>query len=606
MNSFSTSPQRPWIDRAAMTLLVGITAWLSLTLARGPGELAAIWIGNGIFTGWLLARPTSMWRGYVLLGLAAHIAAHLVAGYSALHAASMGISDLVEVLIVAGVVRRLVPDVGDPKRWISLGGIAIASTLVACAVSGLLGASITSAIYGNSLAMNFISWFAAHVVGMVIVATATLVVLREGLDFAGAPGRRWAFLASMLLLAGVSIAVFHSRYPVLFMAYPPLLLGAFRHRFAGVATGVILLTIVGSAATAMGRGPLWLVEDIGAAGRIALLQLYIAGGCLMTIPVALATAERKRLTARVRESEHRYRMLADYSHDVIVRMRADGERLYVSPSAKDILGWSPDEMLGSRWDLVHPDDRDRQVRAMAEVIASGQPKTAIYRVRHKDGHYVWVEAVTRPIPSEDRAGEQDIIYAGRDVTRRVVAEQALEESRLELERLARIDTLTDVANRRQFDECLSLTLMRMRRQGFPVALMYLDIDHFKRVNDTHGHAAGDEILRVFARRLLGSVRSTDLVARLGGDEFAVVIEDALLPQAAEVIARKLIKAMHVPIAVDDQRLDVTTSIGIAYSSAPTDVTTLMSAADSALYEAKKAGRNTYRVQAIDDPSSLCD
>lgn len=606
MNSFLTSPQRPWIDRTAMALLVGITAWLSLTLARGPGALAAIWIGNGIFTGWLLARPSSVWPGYVLLGLAADIAAHLVAGYWALHAASMGIGDLVEVLIVAGVVRRLVPDVGDPKRWISLGGIAIASTLVACAVSGLLGASVASAIYGNSLAMNFISWFAAHVVGMVIVATSTLVVLREGLGFVGAPGRRWAFLASMLLLAGVSIAVFHSRYPVLFMAYPPLLLAAFRHRFAGVAAGVILLTIVGSVATAMGRGPLWLVQDIGAAGRIALLQLYIAGGCLMTIPVALATAERKRLTARVRESEHRYRILADYSHDVIVRMRADGERLYVSPSAKDILGWSPEEMLGSRWDLVHPDDRARQIGAMAEVIASGLAETAIYRVRHKDGHYVWVEAVTRPIPSEDRPGELDIIYAGRDVTRRVVAEQALEESRLELERLARIDTLTDAANRRQFDERLSLTLMKMRRQGFPVALMYLDIDHFKRVNDSHGHAAGDEVLRVFARRLLGSVRSTDLVARLGGDEFAVVVEDALLPEAAEVIARKLIKAMHVPIAVGDQRLDVTTSVGIAYSSAPTDVTTLMSAADSALYEAKKAGRNTYRVQAIADPSSLCD
>ncbi|KRC35122.1 hypothetical protein ASE10_10670 [Lysobacter sp. Root76] len=589
-----------------MALLVGITAWLSLTLARGPGELAAIWIGNGIFTGWLLARPTSIWRGYVLQGLAADIVAQLVAGYSVLHAASMGISDLIEVLIVAGVVRRLVPDVGDPKRWISLGGIAIASTLVACAVSGLLGASITSAVHGNSLAMNFISWFAAHVVGMVIVATSTLVVLREGLDFAGAPGRRWAFLVSMLLLAGVSVAVFNSRYPVLFMAYPPLLLGAFRHRFAGVAAGVILLAIVGSVATTMGRGPLWLVQDIGATGRIALLQLYIAGGCLMTIPVALAMAERKRLTARVRESEHRYRMLADYSHDVIVRMRADGERLYVSPSAKDILGWSPDEMLGSRWDLVHPDDRDRQKSAMAEVIASGQAKTAIYRVRHKDGHYVWVEAVTRPIPSADRAGELDIIYAGRDVTRRVVAERALEESRLELERLARVDTLTDVANRRQFDEYLSLTLKKMRRQGFPVALMYLDVDHFKRVNDNHGHAAGDEILRVFARRLLGSVRSTDLVARLGGDEFAVVIEDAMLPEAAEVIARKLIKAMQVPIAVDDQRLAVTTSVGIAYSSAPIDVAALMSAADSALYEAKKAGRNTYRVQAIVDPSSLCD
>ena len=586
-----------------MALLIGLTAWLSLKLARGPGELAAIWIGNGIFTGWLLSRPTWTWPDYVLAGLAADIVAHLVTGYSSLHAAALGASNLVEVMIVAGVVRRLVPDVGDPKRWISLGGIATASTLVACAISGALGAWITSAMYGSSLAMNFIGWFASHVVGMVIIATSTLVVLREGLDFVGARGRRGSFFVSMLLLAGISIAVFHSRYPVLFMAYPPLLLGAFRHRFAGVAMGVILLTVVGSVATAMGRGPLWLVQDIGTGGRIALLQLYIAGGCLMTIPVALAMAERKRLTARVRESEHRYRMLADYSHDVIVRMRADGERLYVSPSAQDILGWSPEEMLGTRWDLVHPEDRERQVRAMEEVLASGRAKTAVYRVRHKDGHYVWVEAVTRPIPSEDRTGEQDIIYAGRDVTRRVVAEQALEESRLELERLARVDTLTDVANRRQFDECLSLSLLRMRRQGFPIALMYLDIDHFKRINDGQGHAAGDQVLRIFARRLLDSVRRTDLVARLGGDEFVVIIEDAMLPEAAEAMARKLIKAMHGRIDIEGRSLDVTTSIGIAYSSLPTDATSLMSVADAALYEAKKAGRNTYRVQAVVESSS---
>ncbi|SFK92392.1 PAS domain S-box-containing protein/diguanylate cyclase (GGDEF) domain-containing protein [Lysobacter sp. cf310] len=586
-----------------MTLMIGVTAWLSLTLARGPGELAAIWIGNGIFTGWLLSRPTSTWPPYLLLGLAADIVAHLAAGYSALHATSISGSNLLEVLIVAGVVRRLVPDVGDPKRWISLGGIATGSTLVACAASGLLGASITSALYGSSLVTNFISWFAAHVVGMVIIATSTLVVLREGLDFVAAPGRRWAFLTSMLLVAAVSIAVFSSRYPVLFMAYPPLLLGAFRHRFAGVAVGVILLAVIGSIGTAMGRGPLWLVQDIGTTGRIALLQIYIAGGCLMTIPVALAMAERKRLTARVRESEHRYRMLADYSHDVIVRMRVDGERLYVSPSAKDMLGWSPEEMVGSRWDLVHPDDRDYQMRMMAQVISSGQPSTAVYRVRHKGGHYVWVEAVTRPIPSADRIGEQDIIYAGRDVTRRVVAEQALEESRLELERLARIDTLTEVANRRQFDERLSNTLMRMRRQGFPVALMYLDIDHFKRINDGHGHAAGDQVLRIFARRLLDSVRSTDLVARLGGDEFAVIIEDAAVPEAAEVVARKLIDAMHGSITVDNGCLDVTTSIGIAYSSAPADFTALLSAADSALYEAKNAGRNTYRVRQVAESCS---
>ena len=309
-------------------------------------------------------------------------------------------------------------------------------------------------------------------------------------------------------------------------------------------------------------------------------------------------AKRKRLSAGIRQSELRYRMLADYSHDVIVRMRPDGERLYVSPSSRDILGWAPSEMLGSRWDLIHPEDRELQKQIMEEVIATGEPRTAIYRTQHKDGHYVWIEAVTRPIPSTDRDG-MDIIYTGRDISRRMAAEAALAESRKELERMARVDALTDLANRRQFEERLELALLRQRRQGMGLALMYLDVDHFKHINDTWGHAAGDIVLRAFAGRLTHCVRATDLVARLGGDEFVVLIEDASLPDDAETIARKLLTEMRHGIDIDGTALMASTSIGIAYAEAPTQAATLLATADAALYEAKQAGRNTWRIRPID-------
>jgi PAS domain S-box-containing protein len=164
-------------------------------------------------------------------------------------------------------------------------------------------------------------------------------------------------------------------------------------------------------------------------------------------------------------------MLADYSHDVVVRMRADGQRLYVSPSASDILGWAPDELLGSRWDLIHPDDHAVQRDAMARLLASGEPSTAIYRMRHKDGHYVWIEAVARTMPSVDDPDAVDIIYSGRDVSLRIAAEQALLASQRELEALARVDSLTGLPNRRQFDERLSLAVARSRRPGLPIALL---------------------------------------------------------------------------------------------------------------------------------------
>lgn len=599
MSDAPAMPKRAWTDYALMALLIGTSAWASLTLSRGPGELAAVWIGNGILVGWLLSRATAQWPGYVALAFAVEFAARLATAETIAQAAPISATNVVEVLMVAGGVRRFVPNVGDPKRWISLGGIATSTTLIACVTSGLIAASIIATLHSTSFVVDFITWFAAHVVGMVIFATSTLVVHREGKGLIAAPGRRWSFVLTMLLLAVVSLAIFLSRYPILFMAYPVLLLGAFRHRFAGVAVGVILLTLIGSAATALGHGPLWLVDGFGTAGRVALLQLYIAGGCLMTIPVALAMAERKRLVAGLRESEHRYRLLADYSHDVIVRMRVDGERIYVSPSAQDILGWTPAEMLGTRTSLIHPDDLQRQTQIIAEVIASHEPVTSTYRVRHKEGHYVWIEAVTRTIPST--AGEGfDLIYAGRDVTRRVIAEQALEANRLELRRLALVDTLTGLANRRQFDERLALALARLQRHGTPTSLMFLDIDHFKRINDTYGHAAGDEILRVFAHRLLNCVRNSDLAARLGGDEFVVLIEDAAVPEAAEAVARKLIATMNQDVVIDGTTIRVTTSIGIAYTHVATDAATFMSVADAALYHAKRE-RNTFHIESVTAP-----
>src|SRR5690606_6750606 len=252
------------------------------------------------------------------------------------------------------------------------------------------------------------------------------------------------------------------------------------------------------------------------------------------------------------------------------------------------------EMFGARRDYLHPDDCARQEEAMADVLASGDPRTEIYRIQHKDGHYVWVEGVLRCIPSDGDGESTDIMLAARNIGRRVAAEQALAASRLALERLSRVDPLTDLANRRQFDDRLGLALKRQQRHAIPIALLCMDIDHFKDINDGHGHAAGDVVLQTFARRLCASVRETDLVARLGGDEFVILIEDAP-PEAAEAVARKVVAAMAEPVDVGGTRLTVSTSIGVAYARQSADAAGLMASADAALYEAKKAGRNRYHV-----------
>jgi diguanylate cyclase (GGDEF)-like protein/PAS domain S-box-containing protein len=589
---------------AALATLVGLTAWLSLTLARVPGSVAAVWIGNGIWVGWLLSRPTAAWPGYVVAGFVVEGVVRLLAGYPPATAAGLASCNLLEVLLVAGNVRRQVPDVGDPGGWLRLGRIATGTTLLACAGSGLLAAFVTTTPGGPGFGANFVTWYAAHVVGMVIVATLTLVVHREGWELFRATRRGWSFPGSMALIAAVGVLVFYqSSYPLLFLAFPPLLWAAFQHRFAGIVVGIPVLAVIATVATALGRGPLQLAASSGHFERALLVQGFIATACLLTFPVALAMAERVRLMARMRQSEARYRLLADYAHDVVVRMRPDGQRLYVSPSVRTTLGWEPEELLAMRESLAHPDDAALQQQTIAEVLASGEPITATYRLRHKRGSHVWIEAIARPVPSIDQPGEVDIIFAGRDVSIRMAALQALEATQRELENLARTDALTGLANRRQFEERLALALTRLRRHGLPVALLYLDIDHFKHINDRHGHGGGDVVLRTLAQRLSASVRGGDLAARLGGDEFVVLVEDAALPEAAETIARKLVAAMDQPVAVDGGSLRATTSIGIAYATRAIGAEALMATADRALYAAKEAGRNTWRMAAADDATA---
>ena len=599
--SLATRRNRWLLDLLIMASLIGLTAWISLAIARIPDGVAAVWVSNGIWAGWLLSRRSASWPGYLAVGLASLLLARYLAGDGLPATLVLGACNLVEVLVIAGAIRRSVPDVGNPRHWLGLGGIATASTLGACAVSALLASAWLQAVSDLRFLPSFLTWYAAHVVGMVVVGTLTLVVHRKGIGLVDVPGQRWDFLGCMLLVVVVGGAVFYqSSYPLLFLVYPPLLFGVFRHRFAGLVVGISLLGIIGIIATTSGHGPLALAVGGSDVERTILLQLFVGTACLMSFPVALGMAERARLMTRVRESEQRYRMLADYSHDVVVRMRADGQRLYVSPSARDILGWEPEELLQPSERLVHPDDLAVQRQTIAAVVTSGQPVTAIYRMRHKDGHYVWMEAAARPIPGAG-GDATDIIFAGRDISKRVAAEQALQASRDELEALARLDSLTGLANRRQFEERLTHALGRSRRHGQAVALMYMDVDHFKQVNDSYGHAAGDEVLRVFGQRLSACVRSGDLVARLGGDEFVVLIEDLAAPETAEAIARKLIAAMGEGIAVEGAALHVTTSIGIAYSQHPAVSKTLAAAADMALYAAKKAGRNTWQLLVTDDP-----
>jgi diguanylate cyclase (GGDEF)-like protein/PAS domain S-box-containing protein len=307
---------------------------------------------------------------------------------------------------------------------------------------------------------------------------------------------------------------------------------------------------------------------------------------------------RVQAEARLRENEQRYRMLADHSTDMVFQLDRDLVRQYVSPSCRDVLGYEPDELVAARpFGLVHPEDAERVSRLLKSVLTGqGERREVIYRFRHRNGRWIWVEAVLRALRDPETGSPTGIIGAMRDISTRKFVEDQLAKANRRLEALAAQDGLTGLANRRAFDDALSREHKRVKRQKKGLGLAMIDVDWFKPFNDSYGHLAGDECLRRLGKAIADTAnRAGDSVARYGGEEFVVLLPDtdelgaALMGERIrDSVARLAIEHRASPLGV------VSVSVGIAATEprAPDGgPDALLRLADRALYEAKSRGRN---------------
>lgn len=299
----------------------------------------------------------------------------------------------------------------------------------------------------------------------------------------------------------------------------------------------------------------------------------------------IAALSRRAEAAETREAS--FRLLAEASTDTIVRGTLDGIRSYVSPSVRELLGYEPEELIGRRAaEIVHPDDLAPFVAMMRQVrdgtISRGRSEM---RQRHKDGSWVWLEAFLR-VTRDPATGKPDgYVTSVRDVGVRKSIEA-------ELARRANHDELTGLPNRKLFRERLVAAIDALGRGGPPFALLWMDLDHFKWVNDRYGHPAGDAVLVEAAARFRSVIRADDLVARLGGDEFAAIRWLGDGPGDAEALGARLIAAVAPPFRFAQTEITVGLSVGIAFASVPgSEADTVLAEADTALYRAKSAGRN---------------
>ena len=299
--------------------------------------------------------------------------------------------------------------------------------------------------------------------------------------------------------------------------------------------------------------------------------------------------ERKRAEQVIAASEAKLRGVTDNLPALVAHVDAQTRFTFVSAAVQEWWGFEPHELIGKTMlevvgETVYPIAEPWLQRALAGERVEFDVQRSVHGAL-RDVHNVYV-------PDKDAHGAiQGVFTLSVNITELKTVER-------QLTLLARVDPLTALPNRLAFNESLPQMLARARRSGDALALMYLDIDHFKTINDTLGHAAGDVVLGEFARRLQASVRTTDLVARLAGDEFVVVLENLANRDVAACVAQKIVEQVSRPVfEVSGKTLNVTTSIGIAFhahSDTPATPEDLVARADAALYAAKAAGRNTFQ------------
>jgi diguanylate cyclase (GGDEF)-like protein/PAS domain S-box-containing protein len=318
-------------------------------------------------------------------------------------------------------------------------------------------------------------------------------------------------------------------------------------------------------------------------------RLFTLDGRPVWLTLVNDVSERVRAEAALRESEEQFRQLAGNIPQVFwITDTSHRQTLYVSPAAETMLGRPLQDILSDPRALVravHKADRARVYSARKSAVESGYDET--YRIVRADGSTRWVH--DRAFPVRDGDGRvYRIAGIAEDVTDRKHAEERLEH-------LAHYDVMTNLPNRVLFYDRLKHALVQAKRNRWTMGIMFIDVDRFKNVNDTLGHAIGDDLLQQIAGRLTRSVRSGDTVGRLGGDEFSIVLSTLASAQDVNIVAQKIMTAFNEPFRLEGTEVYVTVSIGITlFPDDSSDQDILIRNADAAMYRAKELGRNSYQ------------
>jgi diguanylate cyclase (GGDEF)-like protein/PAS domain S-box-containing protein len=576
-----------------------VSCFLLITLATVVVRLTSeanhlIWVANGVLLAYMLLAPRRRWAAYLAIAFVAQTAGSILVNTHWQLTLMFTALNMGEVLLSAHLLRRwstAIPRFTNRAyliRFIAFG--VVAGPLA----TGLIYAVIAALWLHAAPGFALLQWAAADGLGTGVTTPACIAIFRTRFKDSASFKTNWYYLP---LVAAASIAVFSQvSAPVPFILYPLLLLVLLRLGLGWSAVATLFAAAVGSWYTCHGEGPFASSITLTHLEPTILLQVFISSAMFMLYSVSVVVESLRSTEHRLQRIALRHALVTENSRDAIIIADFNGLRRYVSPAGERLSGWTTEEIVrqGSTG-LVHPEDLPG-VNAAISTLRSGAEGAMIEcRVRKRDGEYIWVEASLWVVSDAKTSLPSGILNIVRDITERKQAQQKLQEAYRAVEELAITDSLTGLANRRRFDQCLTAEWRRGLRERRPLSLLLLDADLFKSFNDSCGHLRGDNCLKQIAESAMDVVtRPGDVVARFGGEEFAIILPNTGNEGAMQVAneACEALRSRNIPHQANPHGM-VTVSIGCAtvVPSLGKHALSLIELADKALYEAKRRGRN---------------
>lgn len=576
---------------AAVAFAYFLCAVGAIAFTRLSGNVALLWIANGVLIAALLTRPATERPLHIASCFAASVAASVaVSPYTTL-SPMFAVANVAEALLAWALLHRFRADARIFLSLRALAGFVAAAGVVAPLVVGIMPGAILALYQGGDPWVMWMNWGIGHGLGALIGTPIALLAMAGTTyrDRMSDPAAIPRMIGIGLLMVAVTCLCFaQTRLPLLFVPILPLIAATMAFRVAGATLGVFLIAVIGAGFTVAGMGPLELIDG-SRAFQLQFFQFYLAVLFLIAVPFATMIAQNQRLATAVAVSEARYRLISDHVSDVVLTLDPKGEVQFASPSMREVTGHAPETVIGkSPVELVHEVDRERVREAYRRAIAEPERVHRFeFRGQTATGGVRWFETTARAVRDEDRA-VLSVVAVVREVSQRKAREA-------DLLRQANTDPMTGVLNRRAFQD--RIDQFRDNTPDRPGTLALFDLDHFKQVNDGHGHDAGDAALLHFADVLRASLRVEDVIGRLGGEEFAVLFPG--LPTAAAMAACERVRnsLQDARIHAGGATFTITVSAGVAPIRPDLSSDEVFRIADAALYRAKSRGRNRSELAA---------